>query len=143
MDVKRFLVLLPEGGLKLLSFHLITLNGEVIEPGISLLTDRSFQSLGCLNPSPQSKVLANQGTQVYPKRFSNQLDGVFQVQSKVWCSLSLSLNALTQYKVIVLYKCLELISLKVHEVCAVLGILGTFDLLDFLDQPGLGTNLWT
>ena len=69
--VKLLLILLPEWGQELLGFYLITLNREVIKPGDSLLAQRSFQSLGCLDLRPKLDVFVDKGTQVHPKRFTN------------------------------------------------------------------------
>jgi hypothetical protein len=77
--VKDFLRLLPEWGQELLCLHLITLNGEVIEPGNSSFSQWPLQSSCCLNPSPKLVVLEFQGAPVYPKRLSNQLHWVLQL----------------------------------------------------------------
>jgi hypothetical protein len=111
-----------------------------MRPSISLVTDRSLQSFGYLNPSPKPEILVQQSLQGRPKRFSNQLDWVLQVQAKVWGSLSF--NSFTYYKIILFCSCLELPTLVITEVSPVPGVLGTLNLLNSVNPPTLGTNLW-
>ncbi len=66
--IKLLLRFLPEWGQELLCLYLITLSGEVIEPGDSLFTQRSFQSNRTLNPSLSSSLFPSTDLELYSSK---------------------------------------------------------------------------